>query len=56
MFTKFFDPDSAMVRLDRNEAERLRQVFAADRVLRRERAQWCRPLSARCQMVLKVRS
>jgi hypothetical protein len=56
MFTKFFDPDSAMVRLDRNEAERLRQVFAADRVLRRERAQWCRPLSARCQVVLKVRA
>jgi hypothetical protein len=40
MFAKLFNPDSAMIRLDQSEAERLRQVFAADRLLRRERAGW----------------
>ena len=54
MFAKLFNPDSAMIRLDQSEAERLRQVFAADRVLRRERVGW--GASAHCHLVSKVRA
>jgi len=46
MFVKLFSPDSTMIRLDQSEAERLRQVSAADRVLRRERAGWGGSVSA----------
>jgi hypothetical protein len=56
MFAKLFNPDSAMIRLDQSEAERLRQVFAADRLLRRERAGWGGSVSAQCHLVSKVRA
>jgi hypothetical protein len=56
VFAKLFNPDSTMVRLDQTEAERLRHVFAADRLLRRERAGWGDSWSARCQLVLKIRA
>ena len=40
MFMKLFGmPDFAVI-LDENEAERLTRVIAADRILRRARAQW----------------
>jgi hypothetical protein len=45
VFTKLFSPASEMVRLDRSEAERLREVLAADRILRRERNGWDRSRS-----------
>ena len=56
MFAKLFNPDSAMIRLDQSEAERLRQVFAADRLLRREWAGWGGSVSAQCHLVSKVRA
>jgi hypothetical protein len=41
MFMKLFTmPDFAVTTFDANEAERLTRVIAADRILRRERAQW----------------
>jgi hypothetical protein len=56
VFTKLFNPDSTMVRLDQTDAERLRHVFAADRLLRRERTGWGDSSSAWSQLVLKIRA
>jgi hypothetical protein len=56
MFVKLFTPDSAMIRLDQSEAERLRQVFAADQVLRRERTGWGGSVSGHYHLVSKVRA
>ena len=48
MLMKLFSmPDFAITTFDANEAERLTRVIAADRILRRERAEWgvrCRRL------------
>jgi hypothetical protein len=56
MFVKLFNPDSTMIRLDQSEAERLRQVSAADRVLRRERAGWGGSVSVHYHLVSKLRA
>ena len=40
MFMKLFGMPDFAVLLDENEAERLTRVIAADRILRRARAQW----------------